>query len=155
MENSYVLSYDVGTGSVKTVIVDFEGNVVSVANAIYPLLMPQAGWAEQKPEAYWDAVCISTKKALEQAEISPRDVKGVVFGTQWKGIIPLDSKDKVLYNNIIWLDSRAGKQAEKLNKKMGANLFMGNDYWPKLMWVKEELPEIYEKTESFLEVNAF
>jgi xylulokinase len=155
MEKSYVLSYDVGTGSVKTVIVDFEGNVVSVANAKYPLLTPQAGWAEQEPEAYWEAVCISTKQALEQAGIPSRSIKGVAFGTQWKGIIPLDSQDKVLHNNIIWLDSRAGQQAEKINKKMNSNVLMGNDYWPKLMWVREELPDIYEKTHCFLEVNAF
>jgi xylulokinase len=155
MENSYVLSYDVGTGSVKTVIVDFKGNVVSVANAGYALLTPQAGWAEQEPAAYWDAVCSSTKQALAQAGISAEKIKGVAFGTQWKGIIPLDANDNVLYNCIIWLDSRAGKQAEQLNKKMNSNMFVGSDYWPKVMWVKEELPEIYKKTDCFLEINAF
>ncbi len=155
MENSYVLSYDVGTGSVKTVIVDLMGNVVSVSNANYPLLTPQAGWAEQTPDAYWSAVCLSTKQALKQAKISPADIRGIAFGTQWKGIIPLDSQDQVLHNNIIWLDSRAVKQANELNKKMNMNLFMGNDYWPKLMWVKEELPEIYQKTVCFLEVNSY
>ena len=87
--------------------------------------------------------------------IPPKNIKGIAFGTQWKGIIPLDSQDKVLHNNIIWLDSRAGKQAEELNQKLNSNLLMGNDYWPKLMWVKQELPEIYAKTASFLEVNAF
>ena len=68
MENSYVISYDVGTSSVKTVIVDFEGKVVSVANAKYSLFTPQAGWAEQEPEEYWKGVCISTKQALQQAQ---------------------------------------------------------------------------------------
>jgi xylulokinase len=155
MENSYVLSYDVGTGSVKTVIVDFKGNVVSVANAGYALLTPQAGWAEQDPAAYWDAVCSSTKQALKQVRIPASSIKGVAFGTQWKGIIPLDTQDNILHNNIIWLDSRAVKQADEINKKMNMNIFYGNDYWPKLMWVKEELPEIYQKTACFLEVNSY
>jgi xylulokinase len=155
MGKSYIVSYDVGTSGVKTVIVDFDGTVASIATANYALLTPQAGWAEQEPGAYWEAVCSSTKQALSQAKIPAKDVKGVAFGTQWRGIIPLDSKDKVLHNNIIWLDSRAGKQADKLNKKLNSNVLMGNDYWPKLMWVKEELPEIYEKAESFLEVNAY
>jgi xylulokinase len=119
------------------------------------LLTPQAGWAEQDPQAYWQAVCTSTKQVLKQVGISPKEIKGIAFGTQWKGIIPLDSQDKVLHNNIIWLDSRATKQAETLNKKLNLNIFMGNDYWPKLMWVKDELPEIYQKTKTFLEVNAF
>jgi len=155
MENSYVVSYDVGTSSVKTVLVDFDGKVASVSIANYSLLIPQVGWAEQEPDAYWDAVCVSTRQALAQAGISAGSVKGAVFGTQWRGIIPLDAQDNVLHNNIIWLDSRAGKQAEKLNEKMNDEIFFGNDYWPKLMWVKEKLPEIYEKAESILEVNAF
>jgi xylulokinase len=155
MENSYVVSYDIGTSGVKTVIVDFEGNVVSVANANYALLTPQPGWAEQEPDEYWKGVCISTKQALHQAGISPSKVKGVAFGTQWKGIIPLDDQDRVLHNNIIWLDNRAGKQAEMLNQKLKGNYLRGDDYWPKILWVKEELPEVYEKTKTFLEVNAF
>jgi xylulokinase len=155
MDKSYVLSYDVGTSGVKTVIVDFDGNVASIATANYALLTPQAGWAEQEPDAYWEAVCISTKQALQQAKISAEDVKGVAFGTQWKGIIPLDSQNKVLHNNIIWMDNRAGKQAEELNQKIKGGFFRGDDYWPKVLWVKEELPKVYEKTKTFLEVNAF
>jgi len=131
MENSYVVSYDVGTSSVKTVLVDFDGKVASVSIANYSLLIPQVGWAEQEPDAYWDAVCVSTRQALAQAGISAGSVKGAVFGTQWRGIIPLDAQDNVLHNNIIWLDSRAGKQAEKLNEKMNNEIFFGNDYWPK------------------------
>jgi xylulokinase len=155
MEKSYVVSYDVGTSGVKTVVVDFEGNVASIAIANYALLTPQPGWAEQEPEEYWKGVCISTKQALQQAGISPSKIKGVAFGTQWKGIIPLDDQDQVLHNNIIWLDNRAGKQADALNQKLKGEFLRGDDYWPKILWVKEELPEVYEKTRTFLEVNAF
>ncbi|MGE5676471.1 MAG: xylulokinase [Pseudomonadota bacterium] len=155
MINSYVASYDFGTSSVKAVLVDFQGNVISSSTAGYSLLTPNADWAEQSPEAYWDAVCEATKQALAKADIDPENVKGVVFGTQWKGIIPLDAQGEVLYNAIIWLDGRAGIQAAKLNARMNTDEFCNKDYWPKLMWFKEELPEIYERTACFLEINSF
>jgi len=153
--NLYIASYDFGTSSVKAVLVDFQGNVKGSSTAGYSLLAPHADWAEQDSTAYWDAVCKATKQALINADICPEDVKGIVFGTQWKGIIPLDAQDNVLYNTIIWLDGRAGKQAAKLNARMNTTEFCNKDYWPKLMWVKEELPEVYEKTTCFLEINAF
>lgn len=155
MGNSYIASYDFGTSSVKAVLVDFQGKVMSSSTAGYSLLEPHADWAEQNPAEYWDAVCKATKQVLSSAAASPEEVKGVVFGTQWKGIIPLDANDNVLYNAIIWLDGRAGEQAAKLNSRMNTSEFCNKDYWPKLMWVKEELSEIYEKTACFLEINAF
>lgn len=155
MENTFIISYDVGTSSVKTVIVNKNGDVVGVANASYPLITPQPGWVEQDAEAYWDAVCSSTKEALDKTGVSPDNVKGIAFATQWSGIIPLDSEDNILHNNIIWQDIRADKQVKLLNEKLGRPISIGADYYPKLMWVKENLPDIYEKTEIFLEVNSF
>lgn len=155
MEKQYVISYDIGTSSVKTVIVDTNGDVAGVTNASYPLITPQPGWAEQNAEAYWEAVCSSTKEALKNTGIPADKVIGIAFGTQWRGIIPLDAEDNILHNNIIWLDGRADKQAKVLNERLESPMFMGSDYYPKLMWVKENLPNIYEKTVVFLEVNAF
>ncbi|PWB55989.1 MAG: carbohydrate kinase [Anaerolineales bacterium] len=155
MEEAYVLSYDVGTSGVKTVLVDLDGNVAGIAFASYGLLTPQPGWAEQDPAAYWNGVCTSTKQALQQTGISPNKIRGIAFSTQWKGIIPVDERDQVLHNNIIWLDNRAVRQATRLNQKLNGELLRGDDYWPKVLWVKEELPAIYAKTKSFLEVNAF
>jgi len=79
----------------------------------------------------------------------------MAFGTQWKGIIPLDSRGQVLHNAIIWLDGRAKRQAEKLNARLQADTFTERDYWARLMWVREERGDIYDRTETFLEVNAF
>jgi len=155
LAHSYVASYDLGTSSVKAVVVDFRGQVVASGSAGYSLLTPHPGWVEQDPASYWDAVCRATKQVLQSAGISPGDVGGIVFGTQWKGIIPLDRQDNVLHNAIIWLDGRAEEQAAELNRRMNTTEFCNKDYWPKLMWLKAKLPEIYEKTACFLEVNAF
>ncbi len=155
MEQKYIASYDFGTSEVKISLIGMDGTVQGMASADYPLLTPHAGWAEQDPAVYWDAACLATKKALNQTEVTSAQVVGVVFCTQWKGIIPLDGNNHVLHNNMIWLDGRAGEQAKRLNELMGGEYFCDKDYWPKLLWLKEERPDVYSKTESILEVNSY
>jgi xylulokinase len=155
LEQTYIASYDFGTSGVKAVLVDEKGGVFACATAYYPLLTPRAGWAEQDPDAYWNAVCCATRETVEKTGIALRQVAGLVFGTMWRGIIPLDETGNVLHNCIIWLDGRAGKQARNLNARMGTDRFCAQDYWPKLMWLKEERPDIYERASHILENNAY
>lgn len=153
--NKYIASYDIGTSGAKVTLVDSKGNLASSETVGYPLITPQFGWAEQVADVYWNAVCSGTKRLLKKSDIKEKEIIGIVFATQWKGIIPLDENDNVLYNTIIWLDGRAAKQALKLNKRLNTNTFTERDYWARLMWVKEEMPIIYEKTKCFLEINSF
>lgn len=155
MDRSCIASYDLGTSGVKLTLVDFEGDVLGESSADYPLETPHAGWAEQNPEIYWDAVCKVTRQMLTYTGIQPDAIKGIVFCTQWKGIIPLDERDNVLHNCIIWLDGRAGAQAKKLNASLNGDYFCDKDYWAKLMWFREERPELYAHTASILEVNSY
>lgn len=177
MSMPYVLSYDLGTSGVKATLVDTNGNIVGDAIENYPLYMPQASWAEQDPEDYWKAVCAATKCVLAKTGADANDAKGMAFCSQWKGIIPIDKDYNVLHRSILWLDARADKQAKRVNKllkisyymekyfgtkpssklnaALGKEVLCGADYWPKLMWFREELPEIYEKTAYILEANSF
>lgn len=177
MNKNYVLSYDLGTGGVKACLVDFEGLLIATEIETYPLYTPNESWAEQDPEDYWKAVCTATKRVISANDVSADDIKGIVFCTQWKGIIPMDRDDNVLHRSILWLDGRADDQARRMNKVlqlnyfkekifgfkpssklnvgMGRNLLCGADYWPKLMWVRENLPEIYDKAEIILECNSY
>ena len=152
----YITSYDIGTSGVKVVLLDMDGNAAGIATAPYTLLTPQPDWAEQDPHEYWTQVCKVTHEVLAKTGIAPEMVKAVVFNTQWKAAIPIDAEGNVLHNAVIWLDGRARKQAEEINVKLGKPGYLdGHDYWPRLLWYKEERPEIYEKTVTFLEVNSF
>ncbi len=155
MEKQFIASYDFGTGGVKAVLIGLDCKVEAYATAYYPLLSPQSGWAEQDPDAYWQAVCNATRQTVEKAGIRPEQVVGVVFGTMWKGIIPLDAEDHVLHNCIIWLDARADKQAEELNARLPEGGYCAQDYWAKLLWLRETHPEIYDKTACILENNSY
>lgn len=154
-EQHFVLAYDLGTSGVKAALVTMQGEAVHTATADYPLYVPQPGWAEQDPELYWKAVCSVTKQVLNQAGAAPNSVAGIAFGTQWKGIIPIDKEGEVLRHTIIWLDARAADQARRLNERFGDGMFNAADYWPKLMWLRENEPECIENAAMILEVNSF
>ena len=90
-----------------------------------------------------------------EGRLNPNTIDGLALGTMWKGIVPLNKDGKVLHNSIIWLDARAEDQAKRLNAHFGKELFVSSDYWPKLMWLRENHPEVIEEAEVILETNAY
>jgi xylulokinase len=152
---SYILSYDFGTSGVKAVLADLCGNVIAATASNYRLYTPQPGWGEQDTEEYWAAVCQATKQALQNGNAHPSSVCGLVFGTMWKSVIPVDKNGHVLHRSVIWLDGRAGREARELNAALGTNTYCDKDYIPRLMWFKNNAPKIYEKTDCFLEANSW
>ncbi|GKX29993.1 xylulokinase [Vallitalea longa] len=164
MNLKYVIAHDVGTSSCKTVLVDTLGNTICKSSNSYPVDVPHPNWVEQNPTDYYEAAVKGSKNVLNESRISPTDVVGIVFTTQAMGIIPIDKHNRVLRPNITWVDGRAEKQAKKIMKKlMGEKLFkkivgielVGKDVIPKLLWIKEYEPTIYNETEYFLDVNGY
>lgn len=161
---NYIISHDMGTSSVKAVLVDFNGNIIASCSCAYKTYYPYPAWVEQSPDEYWEGVCNATKGLLEKTKTDKKDIKGMVFATQAMGIIPMDNEGNTLYNNISWVDGRAEKQAQGIMKKLGGKkLFtllagtpiMGKDVIAKLIWLKEEKRDIYDNTKYFLDVNGF
>ncbi len=160
----YVFAYDVGTSSLKTALVDINGNIIGHAREEYPLYYPNPGWAEQDPDDYWNAVIKTTREIMEKSKIAPEDVKGLIFTTQALGIIPVDKDGNLLNRNITWVDSRAEKQAKQVMRRFGGKSIFykifgieisGKDVIPKIMWMKQNMREIYDKTDKILDVNGF
>lgn len=160
----YFLAYDVGTSSVKAILIDAEGKIYGNAIEEYPLFMPKPGWVEQEPLDYWNAVCKATKSIISKANIPTQQIKAMAFSTQAMGIIPVDENGNILHKNISWVDGRAEVQAKKAMGYFGGKSVFkliagveltGKDVIPKLIWIKENLPEIYNKTHKFLDVNGY
>jgi len=164
MNKKYIIAHDTGTSSNKAVLVESNGTIVMSSERSYDFSYPNPGWVEQNPDDYWQAIVGSTRDILQQSGIRPDAVVGIVFTTQAMGIIPVDRDDNILYNNITWVDGRAERQAIKLmNRFLGRKVFKafvgieitGKDVIPKLMWIRENLPEVYAKTQYFLDVNGY
>lgn len=160
----YVIAHDVGTSSIKTALISDQGEVLSHATSAYGFTYPKPGWVEQNPEDYWTGSVSNTRNILAESKIDPAKILGIVFSTQAMGIIPLDEKNKLLKHNITWVDGRAEDQARWLMRLLGGKkLFTkligievtGKDVIPKLRWLKQNEPGVYNRTSTILDVNGY
>ncbi|MFQ6100032.1 MAG: FGGY-family carbohydrate kinase [Anaerolineae bacterium] len=160
----YIIAHDVGTSGNKAVLVDMKGNIHGSAFQPYPIHYPRPDWAEQEPEDWWSAVAATTRQVLEKSTAPLRDVSAMVYTTQMLGIVPMGTNGQPLRPAIIWLDGRAPEQAERIMRKfLGRRVFAavagaelsGKDGLPKLLWLKENEPEIYDGMTCFLDVNGY
>jgi xylulokinase len=174
MEEKYILSYDLGTTGNKAVLFDLNLNVISHIKESYPLYCPQQGCAEQNAEDYWDSVVKATHKLIQNANISNNNIIALSFDCQMNCTVPIDNNGTPLMNCINWLDTRAVSITHKFTKgfpKISGfgfkNLLMfikitggapgvnGKDPISHILWIKENKPDIYEKTYKFLSVKDF
>ena len=151
----YIAAYDFGTSGVKIALVDFTGAVAGVSEKGYNLYYPKEGYVEQSPEEYWEAVCAVTRKALVISGVLPEEVVGLSFSVQSYNLIPVTAEGEILYPAVSWLDSRASKQAEKINEALGLPLVRSQDFQSRLLWFKEEMPDIYDRAAWFLDCAGF
>jgi len=164
MSAQYIVAHDVGTGGNKAVLVDTEGAIHASAFQPYPVHYPRPDWAEQEPEDWWTAVTTTTRQVVAQSGVAPRDVLAMVHTTQMLGIVPMGEDSQPLRRAIIWLDGRAPEQAERImHKFLGRRAFAlvagaelsGKDGLPKLLWLKENEPAVYNDMTCFLDVNGY
>ena len=103
---TYVLGIDIGTSGTKTILFDEKGKDISSAFKDYPLYQPQIGWAEQKPEDWWEAVVFTISSAIQKSGVNIEDIKGIGLSGQMHGLVMLDKEGQVLRPSIIWCDQR-------------------------------------------------
>jgi xylulokinase len=162
--SKYVLAHDVGTSSIKTALIKETGEIIAHSTSPYGISHSRPGWVEQDPDDYWKGSVVNTQTVMSASKIDGKDILGIVFTTQAMGIIPVDKAGKKLRNNITWVDGRASEQARwMMNLLGGKTLFTkiigteitGKDVLPKLRWLKQNEPEIYEKMDKVLDVNGY
>ena len=143
------IGVDLGTSACKFLLVDETGKVCNQVTREYPLSMPHTGWSEQDPAAWWQA-CLDGIPALLEG-FDPAQVQGIGMGGQMHGLVALDAADRVLRPAILWNDGRTAKQTDYLNKEIGretlskytGNIAFAGFTAPKLLWMKENEPDLY------------
>jgi len=148
-----VIGIDTSTTATKAVVVDRHGAVVAEGAEGYSYEVPRTGWSEQAPHLWWDATCNAIRSALTSGGIDPRSVAAVGLAGQMHGLVLLDSDHRVLRPAILWNDQRTGDQCDAIRDRVGAARLVevtGNDAMtgftaPKLLWVHDNEPEVYER----------
>ena len=152
----YLLGYDIGSSSVKASLVNAETGVC-VASAFYPkveaeIIAVQPGWAEQKPEMWWQNLKLATAAVMEQSAVSAELIAAIGISYQMHGLVCVDKDLQVLRPAIIWCDSRAVGYGQKALETLGESVCLshllnspGNFTASKLAWVKENEPDIYAR----------
>lgn len=159
----YLLAHDIGTSGNKATLFAEDGRLLDSNVYAYETRYFNGNWAEQDAEDWWKAVCISTKMLLKKTAVDPRDILCVSFSGQMMGCLCVDKTGTPLRRAIIWADQRAVRQSEKIGAVIPQKEFyriVGHRNTAsygvqKLMWVKENEPEIYEKTYKVLNAKDY
>jgi xylulokinase len=155
---AYLLGIDVGTTGSKALLVDASGVVKASATTEYPMYTPHPLWAEQDPADWWDATVTSIRQVLGQSGARPDQVSGVGLTGQMHGLVLLDASGEVLRPCIMWNDQRTAAQCAAITEKVGLKnvlKFTGNQMLPgftapKVVWVREQEPEVYAQAAKVL-----
>lgn len=150
---SYYIGIDLGTSSVKTILMDSGGKIIASDAEDYQFDTPINGFAEQNPEVWWSAFCKTIQKVLIQFGKKADLVKGISFSGQMHGLVALDSNKKVIRPSILHCDARSYEQVLEINKTFNREeilkYFMNPIYTgfliPSLLWLKEKEPENYAR----------
>jgi xylulokinase len=151
------LGIDVGTGGSRAVLIDEGGRIVASAMAEHkPFASSEIGWAEQEPEDWWRAVVLAIRQVLENANAD--EIGAISFSGQMHGAVLLNDADQVLRPALIWCDQRTEKQCAEITEKIGAETLINlvsnpavtGFTLPKLLWVRENEPEVWQKVKTIL-----
>lgn len=157
-----IAGLDVGTGSVKALVFDLRGHIVSSSAVPTPTRRPRPGWAEHDPGELWAAAAGALREAVGELD-EPGRVTSVAVASMAEAGVPLDAHGKPVHDIIAWFDRRSAEQGRQLEEAVGADLLAevaGLRPQPiyglcKLMWLAQNEPDAYSRMRAWLNVADF
>ena len=156
----FIIAYDLGPGGTKTSLFDEEGN--SMGNSFYPCVteFPRSGWHEQRPEAWWESVVLSTHEVLVKSGVGADGIAALAVSGHSLGTVPVSQSGELLIDHVpIWSDARADREAaaffEEIDEERwyldtGAGFPAPLYTLFKIMWYRNHMPELYRRTARFI-----
>jgi xylulokinase len=163
--SKYYLGIDIGTFESKGVLVDDTGEIVSQASRPHKMLVPQAGWAEHDPEKdWWGDFCFIAQKLISESGVDPKAIRAVGTSAIGPCMLPVDADGNPLMNGVLYgVDTRSVKEIEALTARIGAerildvcgNALTSQSVGPKILWLKNNRPEIYREAAKIVTSTTF
>ena len=147
----YFIGADLGTSSLKLLLIDEKGNILNKSVREYEVNYPAPGWSEQDPADWWAAFVDGISELVCGFDSSL--VSGIGIGGQMHGLVSLDESGKIIRPCILWNDGRTAKETDHLNKAVGeellaentANIAFAGFTAPKILWMRENEPENFAR----------
>ncbi len=174
MENKYILCIDLGTSGPKVSIVNMQGEVLMHEFEPTPISFLPNGGAEQKPGDWWSAVKSAAKRLIARRLVPEQEIVAISATSQWSTTVPVNKNGRPLMNAISWMDTRGAKYAKTITDGLikiqgygitkllswlyltgGAPAHSGKDSIAHILFIKNELPDIYRDTYKFLEPKDY
>lgn len=172
--NQYMLAIDLGTSGPKVALVSQSGKLIDYEVEKIPTLYLPNGGAEQRTEDWWQAIKKAIHRLLRRQEVPQKDIISLSCTTQWSGTVAVNRHGNPLMNAIIWMDLRGAKYIQKIVNGFlkvhgydilklwkwirltgGAPGRVGKDPLAHILFIKNELPHIYQQTFKFLEPKDY
>ncbi len=152
----YVIGIDLGTSGLKSIVVNEGGDVVKEDYVRYETVHDKTGYSEMDPEKWHGATAESLKRLLT-SEFG-KDIKGISFSGQMHGLVLIDESGEVIRPAILWNDTRTSQECREIIEEVGLsslleqvqNTVLEGFTLSKLMWVKKNEPENFERIHKFM-----
>jgi xylulokinase len=161
----YYLGIDIGTFESKAALVDGAGNIVASAALPHKMLVPQPGWAEHNAEVnWWGEFAQLSKQVIATSRVDPKHIRAVGASAIGPCMLPVDRDGNPLMNGVLYgVDTRAANEIDQLTDEIGAekilrdtgNALTSQSVGPKIKWLLNNRPELYDKTHKFLTSTSF
>ncbi|MGF7143558.1 xylulokinase [Anaerotaenia torta] len=147
---------DLGTSSIKLLLMEENGDIKNIVTREYPLYFPKPGWSEQNPEDWYSALVDGVRELVKDCDRN--QIEGISFSGQMHGMVILDEKDQVIRPAILWNDGRTQAECDYLNHEIGrekisaytANMALTGFTAPKLLWVRKHEPDNFAKIKKVM-----
>ena len=164
MDKKYLLGVDIGTSSIKVVIIDENAKPLGISSSSYRMITPDQNSVQIDMEDMWNAYLKCIRLLQEGKKLNLSKVAGISISSLCPGLVAMGENGEVLVDAIIYSDRRSTEEAEIILNAVGkdrlfeitANTAMaGAMSGTSMLWIKRHLPEAYEKTKYFGHLNTF
>lgn len=163
MGQERLLAYDLGTSGVKASILAADGSVIETQTEHYPTKYAKGGIAEQNAEDWWAGVCRATCALLKRSPESAQHIAAIGVSGHMLGCLPVDEKLTALHPHLLHSDSRAVAQYTQICREIGSeklyqmsgNILDARSSLCKILWFRQQCPEIYQKTAKFIQSKDY
>lgn len=165
MKKAYFMGIDTGTNSSKGVIIDEEGTILCEHSAEHAMTNPFPGHYEHDADQdWWGDFCIISNALIKKSKVDPADIKAVGASALGADCLPVDEQCRPLRKAILYgIDARAVDEMKELTELYGEEQIRkwygrplcSSDVMPKILWIKNKEPQVYQKAHKFLTGSSF